>query len=66
MGTAYYLCPSQWLLPLGSLPQGDQCGHVCEGTEQKLVEAERTSRSDFVFSRKKNEKISPLYEVDVQ
>jgi len=31
MGTANYLCPSQWLLPLGSLPQGNQGRHVCGG-----------------------------------
>lgn len=30
MGTAYYLRPSQWFLPLGPLPQGDQGRHVWE------------------------------------
>lgn len=33
VGTAHYLGPSQWLLPLGSLPQGDQGRHVCEGID---------------------------------
>lgn len=33
VGTAHYLGPSQWLLPLGSLPQGDQGRHVCGGTD---------------------------------
>lgn len=37
MGTAYYLRPSQWLLPLGSLPQGDQGRHVCGRTDQAAV-----------------------------
>ncbi len=33
VGTAYYLRPSQRLLPLGSLPQGDQGRHVCGGKD---------------------------------
>lgn len=37
VGAAHYLRPSQRLLPLGSLPQGDQGGHVCRGTDWAKV-----------------------------
>lgn len=55
VGTAYYLCPSQWLLPLGPLPQGDQGRHVCGGTDRaKVSGGGKEIKVMFCFGRKKN------------
>lgn len=53
VGTAHYLGPGQRLLPLGSLPQGDQSRHVCGGTDRATV----SGRSAFVSGHISNANI---------
>lgn len=49
MGTADDLRPRQRLLPLCSLPQGDQSGHVCGRADGANVERNFKGNKGFVL-----------------